>query len=206
MPKENRSTYAILGLLSWGPMSGYDIKKTIEQSLSNFWNESYGQIYPILKRLAAEGLATTSVAKQAGKPERYVYALTDKGRNALQRWLREPPVWEVGRIEILLKLFFGQHAAMADNVRHLQRFRKLQSQLLQRYKAIEGRLKGDYAKNPHLPYWLMTVSYGRQISQARIHWCDDTLATLREMAEKMRAERSKGKREYKKRRTENVKR
>src|SRR5262245_4630585 len=98
MPKENRSRYALLGLLSWGPMSGYDIKKVAEQSIANFWNESYGQIYPMLKRLAAEGLATASGEKQVGKPDRYVYALTEQGRKALQGWLRKPAGQEVGRI------------------------------------------------------------------------------------------------------------
>ena len=50
--KENKSKYAIMGMLSMGPMSGYDIKKRFEKSLSYFWNESYGQIYPILRKLA----------------------------------------------------------------------------------------------------------------------------------------------------------
>ena len=30
MAKENKSRYAVLGMLSLGPMSGYDIKKVIE--------------------------------------------------------------------------------------------------------------------------------------------------------------------------------
>ena len=50
MAKENRSKYAVLGMLATGPKSGYDIKQTIETSIGHFWNESYGQIYPILKR------------------------------------------------------------------------------------------------------------------------------------------------------------
>src|SRR5713101_9932570 len=72
MSKENKSRYAILGILSQGPMSGYAIKKFIEASISNFWNESYGQIYPILKQLSEEGLTSTHAEKQEGKPERYV--------------------------------------------------------------------------------------------------------------------------------------
>ncbi len=195
MAKENRSKYAILGLLSWGPRSGYDIKKTIEQSISNFWNESYGQIYPILKRLAAEGLATASIEKQVGKPERYVYALTDKGRKALQRWLKEPPEWEVGRIEILLKLFFGRHVAVADNVRHVREFQILQQELLQRYNALEERLKAERPHQPDLAYWLMTLSYGRHVGRARLQWCDETLAMLRRMVAHTPAAASKARRE-----------
>ncbi len=195
MAKENRSKYAVLGLLSWGPMSGYTIKKAIEQSIGNFWNESYGQIYPILKQLAAEGLATTSVEKHVGKPDRYVYALTDKGRKALQRWLRKPAEQEVGRIEILLKLFFGRHIALAENIRQLQRFQTCQRQLLQKFDAIEERLKAEHADNPDLLYWLLTISYGRHICQARLHWCDEALATLRGLAGHAQTEPSQRTRE-----------
>src|SRR5207248_1647711 len=82
-----KSRYALLGMLSIRPMSGYDIKKLIEASISNFWSESYGQIYPTLKQLVAEKLVTRTVKKQTGKPDRHVYALTPAGRRRLREWL-----------------------------------------------------------------------------------------------------------------------
>ena len=82
MAKENKSKYAVLGVLSICPGSGYDIKKFMEQSTSNFWNESYGQIYPILKQLVEEGLAASHAEKQEGKPEKYIYTLTEQGKQA----------------------------------------------------------------------------------------------------------------------------
>jgi DNA-binding PadR family transcriptional regulator len=184
MSRENKSKYAILGLLSFGPKSGYDIKKKIEASTSNFWTESYGQIYPILKRLVTEGLATQSVEEQSGKPDRHVYRLTDQGREELQRWLVEPVEPQVERIEILLKLFFGQQVAVTDNIGHVQQFRELQQQLLQKYQAIAQEVKVKKADDPNFPYWLMTASYKLHVTQALICWCDETLATLNEMKDK----------------------
>lgn len=181
MQRENKSKYAILGVLSWGPMSGYDIKKVFEKSIINFWNESYGQIYPILKRLVSEELATRSVEKKMGKPDRHVYVLTDKGRKQLQKWLTEPAEHQVGRIEILLKLFFGREIAVEDNIRHVQHFRDLHHQLLKKYGAIEEWLKAERAEHPDLPYWLMTLSCGQHRSYAFIRWCDETLAKLKRM-------------------------
>ncbi len=58
---------ALLGLLSLGPMSGYDIRQLISQSIGYFWSESYGQIYPGLKRLAAAGLVEKKTQRQKGK-------------------------------------------------------------------------------------------------------------------------------------------
>ena len=71
MSSRSTSRYALLGMLSIRPMSGYDIKKLIEASISNFWTESYGQIYPILKTLVAEKLVTRTTAetiRQTGSP------------------------------------------------------------------------------------------------------------------------------------------
>src|SRR5262245_56172302 len=110
MSRINKSKYAIMGLLNTRPMSGYDIKKTIEAGLSNFWSESYGQIYPILRTLVAEGLATSWVEEHTGKPDRHVYTLTDAGREDLTGWLAGPVDYDPGRIEILLKLYFGWQA------------------------------------------------------------------------------------------------
>jgi PadR family transcriptional regulator AphA len=183
MPRENKSKYAVLGFLSMGPMSGYDIKKMFEQSIINFWNESYGQIYPILKRLVEEGLATRSVVKQMGKPDRHVYELTDSGKEQLHQWLTEPAEEQKQRIEILLKLFFGRQVAVKDHIRHVRQFSDFHHQSLQKLESIEGWLKMDHEENPDLPYWLMTVSYGQHVYRALACWCDETLATLNKMAE-----------------------
>ncbi|BAY09801.1 PadR family transcriptional regulator [Calothrix sp. NIES-2098] len=180
MSRENKSKYAILGILSFGPKSGYDIKKKIEASTSNFWSESYGQIYPILKRLVAEGLATQSIEAQVGKPDRHVYQLTDNGLQELQRWLTEPIEPQVDRIEILLKLFFGQHITLAENIRHVEEFYNLQQQLLQKYQAIAEKIKTKEADNPNAAYWLITASYKLHVTQALISWCEETLSQLRE--------------------------
>ena len=53
MARMNKSRFALLGLLSLGAMSGYDLRKLFEQSLIHFWSESFGQIYPMLRSLAA---------------------------------------------------------------------------------------------------------------------------------------------------------
>src|SRR5260370_33411464 len=131
MSKENKSKYAILGVLSYGPMSGYDIKKFIQQSISNFWSESYGQIYPILKQLTSEGLASSHTEKQEGKPERYMYALTGNGGEAWQQWLTGSSAHPSGRVEVLLQLFFGRHTAVSTSVGHVSRSRTAHVQLLQ---------------------------------------------------------------------------
>ena len=179
MAKENKSKYAVLGALSVCPGSGYDIKKMMEQSTSNFWNESYGQIYPILKQLIEEGFATSQAEKQEGKPERYVYTLTQHGMEELQHWLSEPVEYVIERNELLLKLYFGAHLPVEKNIEHVRTFQQLQTQLLGKYETIEVHLQAGRADNPDLLYPLLTLRYGIHRCRALLAWCEKTLATLR---------------------------
>jgi len=52
-PQQYKSRYALLGMLSLQPMSGYDLKKFTEWGTANFWQENYAQIYPMLRQLTA---------------------------------------------------------------------------------------------------------------------------------------------------------
>jgi PadR family transcriptional regulator, regulatory protein AphA len=176
--RENKSRYAILGLLSMWPMSGYDVRKTIDASLGNFWSESYGQIYPILRRLVDEGLATRHTEPGDGRPDRHVYTITPEGKEELRAWLARPAESDVGRIEILLKLFFGWQLPPVESARQVERFREVHEGRLTRYAEIETWLQAEKRENPERPYWLMTLSYGRHASRALLAWCDETLETL----------------------------
>jgi DNA-binding PadR family transcriptional regulator len=176
MPQENKSRYAILGLLSLQSMSGYELRKMVEQSTHSFWHEHFSQIYPMLKQLEAEGLTVSRAEQQERRPERHVYTLTEQGWEALRRWLEVPPVSQVERNERLLKLFFGGQTTPDVIVRHLQLFRE---EVLQDIAALEQQeqvLREQYAGSPHLPYWLMTTSYGLHVEHAHVAWCEELLA------------------------------
>jgi DNA-binding PadR family transcriptional regulator len=183
MGKELKSKFAILGVLSIQPMSGYDVKQVIDRSISNFWREGYGQIYPILKQFANEGLATSHVERRRGKPDRYVYTLTERGWEALRRWLAEPAEYHPERNELLLKLFFGRHSSVAINLGHVQQYRSVMVALLGRFEAIESHLRNEQPASGDLPYWLITLRHGQHLSRALLAWCDETIATLATLGE-----------------------
>src|SRR6266516_552497 len=130
MAKENKSRYAILGMLTLGPASGYQIKKLMEQSTSNFWSESYGQIYPILKLLTEEGLTTSHTEKQEGKPERNIYTLTRQGKEDLVNWLGEAVEEAPERMELVLKMFFGKLITVRTTIAHIKSFPEIKRRLL----------------------------------------------------------------------------
>jgi PadR family transcriptional regulator AphA len=169
---------ALLGLLSLGPMSGYDIRQLISRSIGHFWSESYGQIYPGLKRLAADGLVEKKTQRNKGKPDRHLYSITAEGREQLSEWLKVPVPESVARNEMLLKLFFGAQASPAISREHVTAHMKIHQQALKVYTATAKQLKRDEADDPQLPFWLMTLNYGRHHSGAVLRWCKETLEEL----------------------------
>lgn len=175
--QEARSRYAVLGMLSVQPMSGYDIKQAIERSIGNFWSLSYGQIYPMLKALVAEGLAVKDVEAGTGKPDRHVYTLTDAGHEALVRWIEAPIEALPARNEHLLKLFFGKEVPPGVHARHVERLRASYGEALARYDAIT-RLNASTGTMLERAYRGMTIRYGQLVAQAVVKWCDETLDAL----------------------------
>jgi PadR family transcriptional regulator, regulatory protein AphA len=175
----NQTAYLILGMLSIeSNKSGYDIRKAVESSVSYFWRESYGQIYPTLKRLAAEGLIIARQSNSKGRPERREYSLSAKGRACLQDWLAAPYRDDPPRNEFLLKLFFGRSAPPNACVKQVRNFQDKNKSLLSALLGIERWAQANGTGNPHLTHWLLTLTFGIAQVRASIEWSDSALATL----------------------------
>jgi len=176
--RANTTRLAVLGLLSIRSLSGYDIRQLAKRSIGHFWSESYGQIYPTLKQLEKELLVKSRMERLRGKPDRIVYSLTPNGLLELQRWIKLPARSETLRNELLLKLFFCRHAAPSNAIEHVTRHRETHRALLATYERIEQELRQQHARHPDLPFWLITLNFGKHHSEASLLWCEQTLASL----------------------------
>ena len=185
--RSSSSREVLLGLLTIQPMSGYDLGQTIRTSVGHFWNESYGQIYPNLKALAAKGFVSSSTERQKGKPDRHIYSITQKGRDRLAEWLAVEPQPEIPRNELLLKLFFGAQASAPILIGFVERMAEQEATLLHQFKAIHNEIaKGQ--QSPGTPYWKMAARFGQIELEAHLRWADETLAELRKIAAKPRSQ------------------
>lgn len=99
--------YAILGLLSREPLSGYDLKKLIADSDVFYWSGSNNQIYRALVDLHRDGLVTQEVQPQEDRPARKIYTITGAGRDALRAWVLTPPDLPQLRHPALIQLAWG---------------------------------------------------------------------------------------------------
>ena len=74
--------YAVLGLLSYRQMTGYDLKKMFDESINNFWAASLSQIYRELGALEGKGYLTSVIEPQDDRPDKRIYSITEAGRAA----------------------------------------------------------------------------------------------------------------------------
>ena len=99
---------ALLCLLSIRPYSAYDLVAQMRRSVGAVWPRADSNLYADLKRLAADGLATTSTTT-TGRRRRTTYTITAAGRHDLERWLATPGAAPYFEGEALLKLAFAPH-------------------------------------------------------------------------------------------------
>jgi PadR family transcriptional regulator, regulatory protein AphA len=83
--------YAILGLLSSRPLTGYNIKKMFEGSAVLYWSGNNNQIYTTLVKLHENELVTREIEIQEDSPSRKIYSITAKGQEELKKWLLSEP-------------------------------------------------------------------------------------------------------------------
>jgi PadR family transcriptional regulator AphA len=175
MSKNSKTRFAVLGMLSMGPASGYDIKKLMSQSTDHFWREGDGSIYPILKELLDEGMVNCeTINGESGKPKKQ-YTITEDGLRELQDWLKEDSFIATHRIEVMLKVFFGWNVNKQVTIDHIK---KLHLRSVEMRKSLE-KLKNDFipTAGPGL-YRFLTIQSGMLHAEASIKWCEEALERL----------------------------
>ena len=183
MKTRARSTpYAVLGMLSLSPMSGYDMRKESETSIGFFWSESYGQIYPALRELETRRLIRRRPGARGGGRDRHVYEITESGQKALEAWRAQPPRAAPVRNELLLKLFFGRAGETRHEIGWIEERLERERAVLLEFTRLREGLTKEQSDHPSVPYWLITLSYGEHHARSVIRWCLETRRALKTMA------------------------
>jgi PadR family transcriptional regulator, regulatory protein AphA len=155
---------AVLGLLSHGPRSGYDLKKAVESSVGLFWAPAKSQIYAVLPLLVEAGFATARKVAQDQRPDKSVYRLTRAGRAALKAWLEETPPPDPPRNLLLTKVFFGDIVSSDVLAGHIRQRRLEAEQLRAVLEEIEARADPDDLHRA------VTRGWGLEYTRAFIRW------------------------------------
>jgi DNA-binding PadR family transcriptional regulator len=156
----------ILGFLSYGEMSGYDIKQAFSNSIGFFYDASFGAIYPALRKLEEEGYVTKQEVIQSGKPNKILYSITEAGREAFRKEIQTPILPPVLRSDMLVKIFFGKSRTPEEQRELLQSCLEMQRHMLQQSRRSYQKLQQQFDE------------YQRFCWEYTIHHLETTIAFL----------------------------
>jgi PadR family transcriptional regulator, regulatory protein AphA len=178
MANVTRTEVAVLGLLAWtGESSGYELHKRAARSVGFIWAPARSQLYAVLKRLDADGLVQGRRVAQSDRPDKRLFSLTGRGREALAGWLgRVEPIEPEDRDGVLLKVFFAALGDADAARRQLVDWRGRVEQRLATYRRIEASFDGE--EGPDAAARLQTLRLGIALMRASLAWADETLEAL----------------------------
>ena len=180
--------YGILGLLHYGPSTGYDINTFFRDSLAFFWEAQTSQIYRELTALEQEGLAESETIIQHGKPNKNMFRITETGTAAFYMWMKTPFYNDsfTFKSPMLMKLFF---AAGQDRQITLEMLRSFIADMRRDLATMSGvddiiddAVEAHPAATPDKLYWSLTADFGYRYYDMAIAWaehaCKEIEATL----------------------------
>lgn len=178
--------YALLGFLGLDSMTGYEIKKNLDQSTQLFWHAGLNQIYPTLKKLETEGLVTAEAEAQDGKPDKRTYSITPAGSEVLHAWLAEPLSFlPASKNTGLLKIFFSGSLENAAVLRQLETQLELHRKQLDRYEGETRQIIEETVAATGLSregtMWELVRELGEAHERAYVVWLERAIQKVRQL-------------------------
>jgi PadR family transcriptional regulator, regulatory protein AphA len=169
------TTWAILGMLTFGSKSGYDLSKMVEQSIGHFFSPAKSQIYSELRRLVSLGFADVEHVNQTVRPNKRLYSITAEGRRELREWLETSEVEPDSiRSPFLLKMFFG---ALVSREVLIGQVKQAHEQAQLELKILED-LETEISGNPEYFYPNLVLRFGLAHNRASVAWTQQVLHEL----------------------------
>ena len=173
--------HAILGFLSYKPLSGYGLKKAFDRSVQHFWPANQSQIYRELSDLHESGFVTQEVIERENRLDKKIYHLTDTGREELHSWLAAPLPEDDFRDPFLIQLYFGgklsdeELGALLEH--EIQQVEERLAVYREMYPPYQGQLE-DHEQPRAFFLSLVTLEYGLLAESFLKEWLESVLERL----------------------------
>lgn len=162
--------FIALGMVLENDLTGYDIKKMIENGIGVFYKASFGSLYPALKRLAQKGLLTIE-EKPQGNRKKIFYHITKEGQTQFFDWLSSPTDILAGANTHLAKVYFFDKLPPKIREQQLFEYEISNRNYLKKLKDLETKFR-KMKNNDCFYYKLSTLYYGICIAEKTIQWCE----------------------------------
>ena len=177
--------YAILGLLNYRELTGYELKKMFDDSIRNFWYASISQIYRELNALEKEAYVSSVIQPQADRPDKRIYSITDAGKQAFKEWITHFPdeLSKEKRDEFSLRIFFGSNLSKEELI---TQFERIIAQKRGQLEDVQGflDLTEGYKQKLKLMggeelYWKFILRRAAMTLNTTIDWANECIEELK---------------------------
>lgn len=159
----------ILGMVFNNDLTGYDIKKYIENGIGVFYRASYGSLYPALKKLTDKGYLTLFEEPRGGR-KKIFYRITEDGKTVFLDWLTSPINILDGTNAHLARVYFFDKLPTEARERQLMEYEMNNVVYLRKLVALEKEFNQIENKDCFY-YKLSTLYYGICVTRETIRWC-----------------------------------
>ncbi|SCF36010.1 transcriptional regulator, PadR family [Micromonospora purpureochromogenes] len=179
--------HAVLAALLDGEYSGYQLAKTFDVSLSNFWYAVPQQLYAELAKLEREGLITGRQVIQHDRPNKRLFTVTDAGLAELAAFAATPSKPSSIREDLLVMVQAVDRLDPAPVIAQLEERAVTAAAKVEIFDRMLQRMRGELDEETFLcagdrigPY--LTCLRGRRFEQENREWCERVAALLRARA------------------------
>jgi DNA-binding PadR family transcriptional regulator len=189
---------AILGILTYAPMTGYNLGKIFSKSINYTWSASLSQIYRELDTLEKKGYVSSNIKLQDDRPDKRVYSITEDGKTAFSKWLMDFPETFTApkRDDFALRIFFGSKVGNKELIKQFRRFieerESFKKMMLEGKKIISEMSKAEIKDKTETSikenelYWYFIAKRAMMTNQVLIQWAEECIKKLENSAGSIR--------------------
>lgn len=163
-------SYVILTLVGEKGAGPHDLVRMMRAGSRQYWTTSESHYYAEPKRLTKLGYLSAEAGPGRTR-QRTHYTLTERGREALREWAREPTPFPRIQSEAIARVLSGD--ILADDPALLESLGALRGEL----DEIDAQIDAAEAIAETLPhrirYLLLVHRFGRLLVQAHRDWLDE---------------------------------
>ncbi|MEW2587727.1 PadR family transcriptional regulator [Streptomyces virginiae] len=177
--------HAVLAALLDGEFSGYELAKSFDIGVANFWHASPQQLYTELAKLEREGLVEGRQVVQEARPNKRLFQVTDAGRAELEAFAAAAVKPSVIRDDLLVKVQTADRIGTAPVIAQLEERAAAADAKIDLLGRVLRKMRGDLDEEEYLLRGdaiggYLTCLRGIAFEQGHRDWCRRSAAILRE--------------------------
>lgn len=176
--------HAVLAALLDGESSGYQLAKSFDLGMANFWHALPQQLYLELTKMEKAGLVEGHNVVQESRPTKRLFTITDAGLAELESFAQAPVKPSFVRDDLMVKMQAVDSVSAEAVIEQVEERAAIAAAKIDIFTRFLRRLRGDLDEQEFLrtsdrigPY--LTCLRGLRFEQEYADWCEETARVLR---------------------------